>query len=453
YTWDSSSDVSIIDGLGVPILVTGYGGPSFYSELGLKHDWGSSAVGSATSVVAEDPTHAVFTSPNAVPDPATIFSASQTAVGFYIPNNDGSVEIIGKIPSSTNYAPLTVQSVRYGFWGYSGSPDVWTSDGDKLFENLVVYLTGYEPVEGTSTYVDGTWSFNFETNTQGLPSDAGMDFFWEQKTPTERYLMMLHGAQAVNLGTGVDYNSITLDHAKGYTYSSTKIDGSTTSNSIPTGTTLVWLSGEGNYVKMYINDYDYKLSFTFMILGPAFIPEGTATLVDGTWSFDFETNTQGLPSDAGMDFFWEQVTSTERYLTMLHGAQAVNLGTGVDYNSITLDHAKGYTYSSTKIDGSTTSNSIPTGTTLVWLSGEGNYVKMYINDYDYKLSFTFKILGASSFSPETSSTTSDTPSDTSSDEEPTSSSTPAIPGFTFIYFVSIVIVGIIMKKRLFLYDK
>ena len=151
YTWDNSSQVSFIDNLGVPILVSGYGAPSFYSELGLTHDWGSSAIGSATSVMAEDLAHPVFNSPNAVADPATIFTSSQSAVGFYTPINDGTVEIIGRNPSNTNYAPITVQLERYGFWGYAGSPDDWTQDGANLFENLIVYLTGYQPSQSVET--------------------------------------------------------------------------------------------------------------------------------------------------------------------------------------------------------------------------------------------------------------------------------------------------------------
>ncbi len=149
--WDDSSQVSFIDNLSVPILITGYGAPSFYSELGLTHDWGSSAIGSATSVMAEDLAHPVFNSPNAVADEATIFTSSQSEVAFYVPYNDGTVEIIGRDPSYTNYAPITVQLERYGFWGYAGSPDDWTQDGANLFENLIVYLTGYQPSQSVET--------------------------------------------------------------------------------------------------------------------------------------------------------------------------------------------------------------------------------------------------------------------------------------------------------------
>ncbi|MFX0196348.1 MAG: hypothetical protein ACFFCW_09525 [Candidatus Hodarchaeota archaeon] len=300
--------------------------------------------------------------------------------------------------------------------------------------------THSEPV---SAVVHGTWRFDFETGNEG--STPGSDFWWEQETSTKRFITPQHGAQVTNLGERTAaFNEIDYVYATRLTYSTAKIDGSTTNNQIPKETVLLWRSAEGNYVKMRIDTYGYDLSFTYEMLSP-----DDAVVVYGTWSFDFETGQQETSPDT--DFWWEQVTSTTRYLTPQHGAQVTNLGTTIAYKDINYAYAEGLTYSTTKVDGSTTNNQIPEGTVLVWRSAEGNYVKMLIASYGYDLCFIYEIIKPTIFtlvSPIlTQIITGITPSTTTPTTPETSEGQPGIPGWEFYVGIIAIVTLLCFRRR------
>ena len=155
YSWSNSSKVSYLDSLGIPFLATGLGSVSFYSELKLADEWGSSAIGSGTNVTAYNQTSPfpIFTSPNSVNVVnATIFTSPQSCVEYYIGGGiNSTVDVIALNSVESNYAPLAVQFSRYGTWGFEGSPLNWTTQGFELFQNFVVFLTGSNPLTVSSS--------------------------------------------------------------------------------------------------------------------------------------------------------------------------------------------------------------------------------------------------------------------------------------------------------------
>ncbi len=166
-------------------------------------------------------------------------------------------------------------------------------------------------------------------------------------------------------------------------------DGTSSSGSTVTHT----YSSEGvKTVKLTIVDNDNLEStvlhtITIESLPPQYtVTDSCDLIIKGTWSVDFETCSL---SSTNQDLFWQQSTATERYLVPRNGAQIVNLGV-VDIDSI--NDPTQYSYSSNNVDGSTTSNTIPSGTVLLIHTGEGNYVKMRIDDYGYNLSVTIQMM-------------------------------------------------------------
>ncbi|MHA2501961.1 MAG: CARDB domain-containing protein, partial [Candidatus Kariarchaeaceae archaeon] len=250
-------------------------------------------------------------------------------------------------------------------------------------------ISGYQPdVISTATVdtsVAGNWSYDFETNQQAT-SGTGIDFLWDTTAETEYFISFSNGATATIYAGAASYEEIDAKEASGQTYSTNKIDGSPDTNTIPDGTILLLKTGEGNYVKMIITSHGIPLYFSFDI-----IYEGTQTYVDGTWSYDFEGNLQGGASYPS-DFFWAQVSETERYVGMLNEATAVIYSGSLLYNDIDLTEASSLTLSSSSIDASVGSTTFTDWTILVFKTGDGNFVKMMVTQYGYTLNFVFSVL-------------------------------------------------------------
>ncbi len=110
------------------------------------------------------------------------------------------------------------------------------------------------------------------------------------------------------------------------------------------------------------------------------ISQGTWTL-QGTYDFDFDA---GAQTSSGADVWWNQQTSTARYMTPINSAKIVNLGT-VNFNSITKAQLQGYSYSTTPIDGSTTSNQLVNGDVFAVYTTNGHYAKVIVLSYGYNI--------------------------------------------------------------------
>lgn len=113
----------------------------------------------------------------------------------------------------------------------------------------------------------------------------------------------------------------------------------------------------------------------------ATVSSGTAT-IHGTWTFDFETGTEGT---AGGDVWWEQHTATVRSLEPIAGAQIVNLG-AVSYAAVTPAVLQTLAYGTAGIDGNDdASNQLVVGDVFAVLTNAGNYAKAQVVAYGYDL--------------------------------------------------------------------
>jgi microsomal dipeptidase-like Zn-dependent dipeptidase len=100
----------------------------------------------------------------------------------------------------------------------------------------------------------------------------------------------------------------------------TRINGSNNeSNRLRTGTIIFYQTNEGRLGKMEILEYAYNIRLrctTYNENGTIYRQNNNLT-IRGTWSCDLDN---GLEASAGQDFFWEQNTATERYLTPRNNA-------------------------------------------------------------------------------------------------------------------------------------
>jgi len=110
----------------------------------------------------------------------------------------------------------------------------------------------------------------------------------------------------------------------------------------------------------------------------------TSLTIGGAQCLDVDTGDVG-PSTPDTDLWWEQVSSTERYLVPQNGATVANLGI-VDFDSVV--DCSIYTLSTDPINGSIGNNTIPDGTVLVIKTDIGNCAKMRIDNYGVDMDVT-----------------------------------------------------------------
>jgi hypothetical protein len=126
--------------------------------------------------------------------------------------------------------------------------------GPGVVPSIPIYSRG-------SITVRGTYTCDLD---KGKISRPDSDFFWEQKTRTERYLVPRNGAKFRVLGKK-SFRSISLRDLKKYRYFSSKINGSKSrANRIPTGTVVAAVTNDGRYCKFRIDEYGYELKITYV---------------------------------------------------------------------------------------------------------------------------------------------------------------------------------------------
>lgn len=138
------------------------------------------------------------------------------------------------------------------------------------------------------------------------------------------------------------------------------------------------------------------------------VAQSAATVLKGTFLFDFDTGIQGgLSPDA--DVFWEQMTAVLRQMAPQNSAKIVNLG-AVDFNALTPQTLQSLSYSTTPIDGNNDpSNKLVPGDVFAVLTTKGNYAKVKVLVYGYNLTIQwvtynipsgYKVLGTGYNQPE-----------------------------------------------------
>jgi MBG domain-containing protein/concanavalin A-like lectin/glucanase superfamily protein/YDG domain-containing protein/Big-like domain-containing protein len=146
YNWGTTAAINHIKGAGKPIIGLGFGGASFFSQLGLSLGWGQGSIdttGTESGIIAVDPTSALFTSPNTVQidtgNSVTMFTVGTPFIAIYAPALPGVVAY-GQHQSWPQYYQLIEQpdtTGSYFLWGFNGSPATMTLAGKNLFLNTL----------------------------------------------------------------------------------------------------------------------------------------------------------------------------------------------------------------------------------------------------------------------------------------------------------------------------
>jgi hypothetical protein len=111
------------------------------------------------------------------------------------------------------------------------------------------------------------------------------------------------------------------------------------------------------------------------------------TILESTWTFDFDTGVEGPP--LGADIWWEQVDDVRRLLVPQSGAMLAHMGQA-DLNAVSLQTLQSLAYTCTPIDGSDgASNRLTAGTVIAVKASSGRYAKMRIDSYGYDLGISW----------------------------------------------------------------
>ncbi|MGA1842418.1 MAG: DUF6345 domain-containing protein [bacterium] len=121
-------------------------------------------------------------------------------------------------------------------------------------------------------------------------------------------------------GQSKEFNYLSFNTIKAQTMSTNQINGSAnSSNHLSMGSIVVYKTNSGRYGKFIVMEYGYNIKIkwkTYNSNGTTY-SSGSDLTIRGTWSCDLDL---GIESSTNRDFFWQQATSTIRYLTPKNGA-------------------------------------------------------------------------------------------------------------------------------------
>lgn len=117
----------------------------------------------------------------------------------------------------------------------------------------------------SSYKVRGTYSVDLDLGIQAKGRNDS-DFWWQQKTDTERSIMPKNGAKFCVIGQSSNQSLTNIELAK-LSYSSSEILANNNhSNRIPNGTQVAYKTKQGRYGLMKILNYGYNLEIEFKTL-------------------------------------------------------------------------------------------------------------------------------------------------------------------------------------------
>src|SRR5712691_8537514 len=155
-----------------------------------------------------------------------------------------------------------------------------------LFVFLGASLVSRAQVVSSGTIeIPGTYEFDFDAGVITLSPAA--DVFWEQFTSTTRSVQPINGATIVNLGTSVNFNSLTPAQLQALTYGSSGIDGSNGTSLLVVGDVFAVHTNSGNYAKAVVSKPLDSQQNNGLIIQWATYPPGPIVEIPGTYEFDF----------------------------------------------------------------------------------------------------------------------------------------------------------------------
>ena len=125
------------------------------------------------------------------------------------------------------------------------------------------------------------------------------------------------------------------------------------------------------------------------------VSSGT-TVLNGTWTFDLDTGTEGGVS-SGADIFWEQMTTVDRQMASQNGAGLFNLG-AVDFATLSAAGLQKLPYSTAPIPGNDDpTNKLVNGDVFAVRTQAGNFAKVMVVAYGYDLTMEWVTYELTSF--------------------------------------------------------
>jgi len=120
---------------------------------------------------------------------------------------------------------------------------------------------------------------------------------------------------STNLNAQHQFDSVRLGDISSANLTSARIAGT----NLPVDTILLYRTNEGRFGKLLIKTYGYNLTLKWLTFNPngALHSKGDNLVIRGTYSCDLDS---GKETQTSSDFWWQQVSSAERYLTPQNGA-------------------------------------------------------------------------------------------------------------------------------------
>jgi hypothetical protein len=136
--------------------------------------------------------------------------------------------------------------------------------------------------------------------------------------------------------------------------------------------------------QLYFVEFSGKVSVLDLVRPlDGVVSQGTV-VIKGTWSLDLETGNLSNTA-APSDIFWQQMTTVNRQMRPVAGAQIINLGV-TDFNAVTHVELQNMTYSTTPIPGNNdASNKLVNGDVFAVLTNAGNFAKVKVITYGYDM--------------------------------------------------------------------
>jgi Mg-chelatase subunit ChlD len=137
--WVASVAITPLQNSRLPIIGLGRGGYAFFGRLGLDIGYANGVYQNITRTVPFSPTATVWSLPFPLigATPYQIYGATAGVSIYVSASPPANLERIGHVPGSSVYYNIVRQATRYLLWGFQARPSFMTTNGRKLFLNVV----------------------------------------------------------------------------------------------------------------------------------------------------------------------------------------------------------------------------------------------------------------------------------------------------------------------------
>jgi hypothetical protein len=165
--WGDSATIAAIQASKLPLVGMGDGGFVLFGQLGSSITWGNGAGGAEIEFNPVVTNHPIFTGPYAIErtlgGTVALGASSFISSVQYIPGLSKNATVIATSASDPGYATITTEG-KFASWGPDTEPQLFSSNGQNLFYNLIVYQSQYKGsatgIETTGKDLPGTFSLN-----------------------------------------------------------------------------------------------------------------------------------------------------------------------------------------------------------------------------------------------------------------------------------------------------